>query len=54
MAHVIGRLITIPALMVGSGWLIACYRVLGVAISVLVGWAIFYFVYEAWPASFDV
>jgi biotin transporter BioY len=50
MAHVVARLITIPALMIGSTWLIARYRAVGVAISILAGWAILYFVYHAWPA----
>jgi hypothetical protein len=50
MAFVIARLITIPFLMIGSAWLIARYRVIGVAVSVLLGWVILFAVYNLWPA----
>ena len=54
MSHVIARLTTIPALMLGSAWLVGRYRATGVGISVLLGWGILYFVYHAWPAPPEV
>ena len=50
MAYVIARLITLPTVAVGSAWLVARYRAIGVVASVLLGWIILYCLYHAWPA----
>lgn len=49
MAFVIARLITLLALAIGSAWLIARYRVVGVIISILAGWVILFAVYRGFP-----
>jgi len=54
MAFVIARLITLPIVAIGSAWLIARYRVIGVFISILAGWAILFAVYRGFPAPPDV
>ena len=50
MAYIIARLITLPMLMIGSTWLIARYRAVGVVASLFLGWAILFAVYRGFPA----
>ena len=50
MTYEIARLITLPAVAVGSAWLVARYRAIGVVSSILLGWVILVCVYRAWPA----
>jgi hypothetical protein len=54
MAFVIARLITIPTVAIGSAWLIARYRAVGVVISIFAGWAILFAVYRGFPAPPNV
>lgn len=50
MAFVIARVITMPAVLVGSAWLVGRFRFLGLILSILAGWGILCFVYSTWPA----
>ncbi len=47
---VIARPLSWVLLMVGSSWLIARCRLVGVIVSILAGWGILVFVYSMWPA----
>jgi hypothetical protein len=49
MAYDIARAITIPIVAIGSAWLIARYRRVGVILSILAGWAILIAVYRGFP-----
>jgi hypothetical protein len=49
MAFVIARLITLPTVAIGSAWLIARYRAVGVVISICAGWAVLFAVYRGFP-----
>ena len=49
MEYVIARLITLPTVAIGSAWLIARYRAVGVIISMFAGWVILFAVYRAFP-----
>jgi hypothetical protein len=44
------RLLTLALLMVGSAWLIARYRFIGLVVSIMAGWGILVFAYSTWPA----